>query len=83
MNAPTSPDTWAEISVNGVLEEMVRVPRDCVPSLLAYLGKRGDQFPMALLVRIFVANWRGGVDLSLHNAQVDARRDNTNHQQDG
>lgn len=66
MNAPASPDLWAEISVNGVLEEIVRVPKDCVPSLMRYLAKRGDQFPMSLLVRIFVANWRGGVDLSRH-----------------
>jgi hypothetical protein len=61
----------AEISVNGYLEELVRVPEECAPSLMAYLARRGDQFPMALLVRIFVANWRGGVDLSLHNSFIE------------
>jgi hypothetical protein len=57
-------ESVAEISVNGVLESVVRVPSDCVPSLMAYLEKRGALFPMAILLRVFVANWRTGVDLS-------------------
>lgn len=61
----------AEISIDGVIDELVRVPKDCVPSLMRYLGKRGDQFPMSLLIRLFVANWRGGTDLSRHNDQIE------------